>query len=180
MPEPIRRMHARSEAPVVPMNANVNIRSVALTVLAFAATMYLLHWAQEAFIPIVLSILISYALEPIVTSLTRAHIPRFIAAGLVVLATGSVLAYGAYSLSDDATAIVAQLPEAAQRLRRSMQRDRTPGAIEQVKKAAEDLARIFADIMKKLDREAGHARAVFGTQFSEITDEDIDNLFTKG
>ena len=49
-----------------------------------------------------------------------------------------------------------------------------------VKKASEDLTRIFADIMKKLDREAGQARAVFGTQFAEITDEDIDNLFTKG
>ncbi|HEV8662632.1 MAG TPA: roadblock/LC7 domain-containing protein [Candidatus Methylomirabilis sp.] len=49
-----------------------------------------------------------------------------------------------------------------------------------VKKAAEDLTRIFADIMKKLDREAGQARAMFGTHFSEITDDDIDNLFTKG
>ncbi|MBI3080312.1 MAG: roadblock/LC7 domain-containing protein [candidate division NC10 bacterium] len=49
-----------------------------------------------------------------------------------------------------------------------------------VKKASEDLARIFADIMKKLEREAGQARAIFSTQFAEITDEDIDNLFTKG
>lgn len=48
-----------------------------------------------------------------------------------------------------------------------------------VKKASEDLVRIFADIMKKLDQEAGKARAIFTTQFAEITDEDIDNLFTK-
>lgn len=48
-----------------------------------------------------------------------------------------------------------------------------------VKKASEDLARIFADVMKKLDREAGKARAIFTAQFAEITDEDIDNLFTK-
>ena len=139
MPEPIRRLHSRSGAPATLANAHVNIRSVSLTVLAFAATMYLLHWAQEAFIPIVLSILISYALEPIVAAMTRARIPRILGAGLVVLTTGSALGYGIYSLSDDATAIVAQLPEAAQRLRRSMQRDRTPGAIEQVKKAAEEL-----------------------------------------
>ena len=33
----------------------VNIRSVSLTVLAVAATMWVLHWAQEVFIPVVLS-----------------------------------------------------------------------------------------------------------------------------
>jgi hypothetical protein len=49
-----------------------------------------------------------------------------------------------------------------------------------VKKASEDLTRIFADILKKLEREAGKARALFTTQFAEITDEDIDNLFAKG
>ena len=49
-----------------------------------------------------------------------------------------------------------------------------------VKKASEDLTRIFADIMKKVEREAGQARALFDTHFAEITDEDIDNLFTKG
>ena len=138
MPEPMRRL-ARSEGRTTLADTNVSVRSVALTVLAFAATMYLLHWAQEAFVPIVLSILISYALEPIVALLTRVHLPRIIAAGLVVLMTAGALGYGVYSLSDDATAIVAQLPDAAQRLRRSMQRDRSPGPIEQVKKAAAEL-----------------------------------------
>ena len=139
MPESIRRLHARAETSSTVGGANVNIRSVSLTVLAFAATMYLLHWAQEAFIPIVLSILISYALEPIVTMMTRVRVPRIIAAGLVVLLTGSTLGYGIYSLSDDAAAIVAQVPEAAQQWRRTMQRDRAPGPIEQVQKAAADL-----------------------------------------
>ncbi len=121
------------------MNTDINIRSVALTVLAFAGTMYLLHWAQEAFIPIVLSILISYALEPIVGMFTKIRVPRVLAAALVVVLTGGALGYGIYSLSDDAAAIVAQLPEAAQRLRRTMQRDNTPGPIEQVQEAAKEL-----------------------------------------
>src|SRR5688572_1130846 len=121
------------------MESNVSVRSVALTILAVAATMYLLHWAREAFIPIVLSILISYALEPIVTMFTRIHVHRVLAAAVVVTMTGGVLVYGVYSLSDDVAAIVAQLPEAAQRLRRTMQRDGDTGAIGQVKKAAEEL-----------------------------------------
>ena len=140
MTAPIRRIaHGASRShPLPAIDSDISVRSVALTVLAVAATMYLLHWAREAFIPIVLSILISYALEPVVSALTRVRLPRVIAAALVVLMAGGSLGYGAYSLSDDATAIIAQLPEAAQRLRRSMRRD-NPGPIEQVKKAAEEL-----------------------------------------
>jgi len=140
--EPARRVGSQGDAShrhAATIESNVSVRSVALTVLAVAATMYVLHWAREAFIPIVLSILISYALEPIVARLTRVHIHRMIAAGLVVMMTGGALGYAAYSLSDDVSAIVAQLPEAAQRLRRSLQRDGGNGAIDQVKKAAEEL-----------------------------------------
>jgi predicted PurR-regulated permease PerM len=57
----------------------------------------------------------------------------------VVIMLGGTLGYGVYSLSDDAAAIVSQLPEAAQRLRRSMQRDRTPGPIARVQQAAAEL-----------------------------------------
>ena len=142
MAESVRRIASRGDTArtrTSTMESDVSVRSVALTVLAVAATMYLLHWAREAFIPIVLSILISYALEPIVSLLTRIHLHRILAAGLVVMMTGGALGYGVYALSDDAAAIVAQLPEAAQRLRRTMQRDGGNGAIGQVQKAAEEL-----------------------------------------
>ncbi len=134
---------AAPEKPPEPpaVRTDINVRSVALTVLAIAATMYVLNWAQEIFIPIILSILISYALEPIVAAFTRVRVPRTAAAALVVLLGVGSMGYGAYSLSDDATAIVAQLPEAAQKLRRIMARERgePPGAIEQVQQAAEEL-----------------------------------------
>ena len=139
MPSPLRHLHARAEVPPMLPDTHVSVRSVALTIVAFAATMYLLHWAQEAFIPIVLSILISFALEPLVVMLTRIRLPRLVAAGLVVTMSGGALVYGMYSLSDDVAAMVAQLPDAAQRLRQTMQRDRTPGPFEQVQKAAAEL-----------------------------------------
>src|SRR6187401_3290633 len=41
----------------------VDARSTALVVVAVCAAMYVLQWAQEVFIPIVLSVLISLALE---------------------------------------------------------------------------------------------------------------------
>jgi predicted PurR-regulated permease PerM len=142
MAESIRRIGSRGDAArahTSTIETNVSVRSVALTILAVAATMYVLHWAREAFIPIVLSILISYALEPIVSMLTRIHLHRILAAALVVTVTAGTLGYSVYSLSDDAAAIVAQLPEAAQRLRRTMQRNGAPGPIDQVTKAAEEL-----------------------------------------
>jgi len=83
--------------------------------------------------------LISFALEPLVVMLTRIRLPRMVAAGLVVTMSGGALVYGMYSLSDDVAAMVAQLPDAAQRLRQTMQRDRTPGPIAQVQQAAAEL-----------------------------------------
>ena len=121
---------------------DLSVRSVALTIIAAAAVMWILNWAQEVFIPIVLSVLISYALEPIVEWLMRLRLPRVLAAGVVMsLLTGSV-GYMGWALSDDATAIVAQMPEAAQKLREAMRRDRgEPGTIQQVQQAAEELQR---------------------------------------
>jgi predicted PurR-regulated permease PerM len=94
------------------------------------------------FIPIVLSVLISYALEPVVVWITRIRLPRAAAAAVVVTLVGTLLGYGVYSLSDDGAATVAKLPEAAQKFRRLMARDRNnPGAMAQVQKAAEELQR---------------------------------------
>jgi predicted PurR-regulated permease PerM len=122
------------------VDADLNVRSVALTVIAIVAVMYVLSWAQEAFIPIILSVLISYALEPVVALFTRARVPRILAAALVVTITGGTLAYGVYSLSDDAAAIVAQLPEAAKQLRRTIERGGgAPDAIADVERAANEL-----------------------------------------
>ncbi len=45
-----------------------------------------------------------------------------------------------------------------------------------VKKAAAQLAKVFEDIRKKADQE--HSAGPAGTPFAEITDEDIDNLFS--
>jgi predicted regulator of Ras-like GTPase activity (Roadblock/LC7/MglB family) len=47
-----------------------------------------------------------------------------------------------------------------------------------VKRAAEELAIVFADIARRAEQEAARAREAFQAQFAQITDEDIDNLFT--
>src|SRR6185503_5487818 len=68
-------------------------------------------------IPIVLSILISYALDPLVTRLERLRIPRPLAAGVLMIALVAAGATIIYELRFEAQAIVRQLPEGARRLR---------------------------------------------------------------
>ena len=48
-----------------------------------------------------------------------------------------------------------------------------------VKKASEELNRVFANIMAKVEREKAAAGAAFESPFAEITDEDIDSLFSE-
>jgi predicted PurR-regulated permease PerM len=149
-------------------NTGVNVRSVALTIIAGAAATYVLNWAQEAFIPIVLSILISYALDPVVTAVMRARLPRAAAAAVVMTLLSGVFGYTVYVLSDDVTAIVARLPEAAQELRKIVRRDGgDEGAIEQVQKAA-------AELQKTADEATGPNPAPRNVQRVQIEEPAID------
>jgi predicted PurR-regulated permease PerM len=145
---------------------DVNVRSVALIVIAVVAATYLLQWASEVFIPIVLSILISYALEPIVSALIRVRIPRLAASALVVVSLAGAFGYTAYSLSDDAAAIVSSLPEAATKLRLAMRRGQ-PTAIDDVQRAARELQRTA-------DETAGRNPAPNGVQRVQIEEPAID------
>jgi predicted PurR-regulated permease PerM len=128
------------EPPAAPID--LSVRSVSLTILAAAAVMWVLNWAQEVFVPIVLGILISYALEPIVAWLTRLRLPRLLASAVVMVLLTAAFGYGVWAVADDATAVVAQLPEAAQKLRQTLRRGSgEPGAIQQVQEAAQELQR---------------------------------------
>lgn len=47
-----------------------------------------------------------------------------------------------------------------------------------VKRAAEEIGQAFAEMARRTEQEAGRGRAAFQAQFAQITDEEIDNLFT--
>jgi predicted PurR-regulated permease PerM len=119
----------------------VDVRSVSLTILAVLALVFFLQYAESVLVPIVLGVLISYALNPLVTTLVRHHVPRVLAAAVALgLLLGSI-GVGVYTLSDEAISIVANVPEAAQRLRqRVVAHQRVNDALfSQVKKAASEL-----------------------------------------
>jgi predicted PurR-regulated permease PerM len=129
-----------AETPDQPRSA-LTVQNTALTLLAVVAAVLVLQYAQAMIIPIVLGVLISYALEPMVVGLTRLRLPRPIAAAIVIIPVTSGTGVLLYSLRAQATDIVQQLPDAARRLRRIVESGKptTPTAIEQMQKAATEL-----------------------------------------
>jgi predicted PurR-regulated permease PerM len=140
VPEPPPPESDSSTATVV-AQPSTDVRTMSLTVIAVVVMILVLQYAQSMIIPIVLGLLISYALEPIVAMLVRMKLPRAVAAAVVVLATTAVVGSLLYSLRSEASAIVDQLPDAARRLRRIVESDQpnTVGAIQRVQRAASEL-----------------------------------------
>ena len=120
-----------------------DVRSAALTILAVIAVIAVLQFAQSVLIPIVLGVLISYALDPIVSRLVRWRVPRPLAAAglLLTLTIGS--AWLVYGLRAEAVAVLDDLPRAARHIREQIERDRPKPAtaFQQVQKAASELER---------------------------------------
>lgn len=47
-----------------------------------------------------------------------------------------------------------------------------------LRRAAEDIGQAFVQMARRTQQEAGRGRAAFQAQFAQLTDEDIENLFT--
>jgi predicted PurR-regulated permease PerM len=119
----------------------VDVRSLALSVIASLALVLMLQYAESVLIPIVIGILISYALSPMVAAMAKGHIPRAIGAAVAVLVLVGSIGAGAYTLSDEARSIVANVPEAARRLRERVSAHRTERdtMLTQVQDAAKEI-----------------------------------------
>jgi predicted PurR-regulated permease PerM len=128
---------ADTPAPRLP----VDVRSLSMVVLALIAGVAALHWAKELLVPLLLGVLLAYALSPLAERLVRWRVPRGVAAGLLVLTLVGTVGFTVYSLSDDATAMIESLPDVAQKLRRAVQakRGEPEGPIEKVQKAATEI-----------------------------------------
>src|SRR5687768_5988390 len=115
----------------------VDVRNVALSLLAFAGGVLLLRYAQEVLIPIVLALLVSYTLWPIVNALVWIKIPRALASALVLLATMGALGWTLYTVRFQAYNLVDQIPDATRLVRRELLRGRSAdSAMSKVQEAA--------------------------------------------
>ena len=117
---------------------------VAPAVIAVVAALYL---ARTFFVPLLLGILASYALRPVVDWLKLCRVPRPVAAALVLAVLTGSLSWVAFSVSDDAAAMVEKLPEAARKLRQTLSdaRESGPTALQNMQEAANELQGAAAD-----------------------------------
>ena len=115
----------------------IDVRNLSLALLALFAAVAMLHWASAVFIPIMLSLLLTTALRPVVDALRRWHIPRWLGAGVLLIAIVSALTTTAWSLSDGASQLVNTLPVAAQKVRDRIKANAaTSSPLDTVQKAA--------------------------------------------
>lgn len=116
-----------------------------MTILAVLAVLGAMRAAQEVLIPIVLSILIAYTLDPIVTAISRLGLGRVVGSALVLVAIVGAAGSTAYGLRGQASVVLDQLPEGARRVR-SLVTAQTgeAGPFKKVQAAAQELEQAAA------------------------------------
>ncbi|MGZ5073372.1 MAG: AI-2E family transporter, partial [Usitatibacter sp.] len=111
-----------------------------LAVLATVAVILLLYFGGPFFIPLMMALLISFALTPLVDTLTKVLRFRVVSAAVVVISVLGGMGWAAYAWSDDALAIWGKVPAAAKSISKSLQKiAQKPSPITDVKKAAADI-----------------------------------------
>ena len=129
-------------------DAHIHLAAVALALLALVAALYL---ARGFFVPLLIGILASYALHPLVDWLEKWRMPRGIGAALVLAMVVGTFTWIGVSMSNDATALIEKLPDAARNLRKNLSsaRDGPPTALQNMQEAAQELQAAAADVAAK-------------------------------
>ena len=126
-------------------------RSLALPILAAIGVVGALYFARGFLVPLLIGILASYTLSPLVNRLQSWHLPRALAAALVLaLLVGGTTAV-TYAVSGQAAVMIEKLPEAARKLRQSLTTSpyTAPTTLQNVQAAANELQRVATDAAQK-------------------------------
>lgn len=123
----------------------------AVGLLALFALVAALYLARGFFVPLLIGILASYALHPLVDWLAGWRVPRSVGAALVLAMVVGSFSWIGFAMSDDATALIEKLPEAARKLRQDLSTARlgAPTALQNVQEAAQQLQGAAADVGAK-------------------------------
>lgn len=135
-------------------------RSTSLAIIAVVAVVVLLKYAQEVFIPLVLSGLLFHALNPVVEWLQRMKIPRALGAAVVVLTVLGVGGWTAYNVRDEALDVVENLPKAARNLRLALRpaHGTEDSTINKIQRAATEIDKTTAEALPSPAVPAGVVR----------------------
>lgn len=135
---------AESEVTVFPepervlLHMPVDVRNASLVVLAIFASLFVLHWAKEVLVPVMVSVLLSYALSPLVNWMELKRVPRWLSSAVLLLTILGAIGSTAYSLRDEASQLVEALPAAAQKFRLAVKTrsGRSESTLDTMQKAA--------------------------------------------
>jgi predicted PurR-regulated permease PerM len=122
--------------------AKIDARGTAVVTLAVLATLFALRAAADLVVPVVVAVLLAYALDPAVTWFARWRIPRWLGATIVVgfLVAASVLSV--YALRHQAQSIIDQVPAVVTKVQRVVDVFDAGGSgagIERIRRAADAL-----------------------------------------
>jgi predicted PurR-regulated permease PerM len=120
------------------------VQTAALIVIAIVGACLAIHLAAPFLIPLVVSLVICYALAPVVDRLERWHVPRAIGAAAIVLA---LIAGGALAVNrmwNGAEALLGQLPAAVEKIRLSIALSHSdiPDTLTHVQRTASELQKL--------------------------------------
>ncbi len=140
----------------------VDVRNMSLVLLAILASLFVLHWAKAVFIPVMLSVLFSYALSPLVNWLEVKHVPRWLSSAVLLLAIVGAIVSGAYSLRLEASQLLEALPAAAQKLGQAIKtrNGKSESALDTVQKAAAQIEQAARDSAAAAGVNRGATRVV--------------------
>ena len=142
MPQP-------SPRPVQQLNTPVDVRSLSLALLALFAGIAVLHWAAAVFIPVAMSVLITSALSPVVSTMQRWHVPRWLGAAVLLIGLMAALSATAWKLGDGASQVIESMPVAVKKvrdkLRDDLNRKSSSSTLETVQQAAAQLEQAAAE-----------------------------------
>ena len=137
-------------------DSRIHLVAGLLALLALVGALYL---ARGFFVPLLIGILASYALHPLVDRLEACHVPRSVGAALVLAVVVGGFSWICFSVSGDAQAVIAKMPEAARKLRNDLSIARLggPTVLQSMQEAAHELQGAAADASAQPEAGAGAA-----------------------
>jgi predicted PurR-regulated permease PerM len=108
---------ANLSTPAAAESPGPGVRTSALVVIALVLVLAAVRFAEAFFIPLVISVFLSYALSPLVARLEVWRVPRALGAAFVVLAFVALCGAAVYRAGSDAVDLLELLPQAVEKVR---------------------------------------------------------------
>jgi len=131
--------------------------TIGVGIVALCVAVFALQFTASVLIPLVVSLLLFYALDPVVTRLGRWHVPRGSAALLVMLAFVGGIGAGGWVLWPQIDRVVDDIPKGAAELRRELRRarDGDKSTLQRVQEAAKAIDAAAAEASSPPPRTPG-------------------------